>query len=94
MDSNKAYLKKVIGVSKESFKYFGGSFIYYKDFCDYQHKKIDELSENEVELLIKYIYAIKTFGVRHIDFYTPTEQLVVDGLYFHENGKLITYSDP
>ncbi len=94
MENIRTTLRKKIGIHNDDFKYFGGSFIHYADFCAYQHNKINDLSDEEAYRLLQYIETIEVFKIRHIDFYEPTEQYPIHGVYFHENGALITYSRP
>lgn len=94
LEEIKSVLRKKIGISREDFKYFGGRFTYYEQFCEYQHKKIEELSANDTRAVLYFIDLIELIKPRHIDFYNTGEQFAINGVYFHENGKLVTFSRP
>jgi hypothetical protein len=93
-DEIKKYLKTKVGILREDFKYFGGSFIHYEQFCEYQLQKIDDLSTEEAKAILYLIDSITYLRPRHTDFYNIGEQFIIDGIYFHENGKIMTFSRP
>ncbi len=88
----KKELIKRVGIEKDDFKYFGGSFTDYDSFCEFQILKINELSYNEAKMLYNFINFIIYKKPRHIDFYNINDQFIIGGVYFHENGKLTTFS--
>lgn len=87
-------LRTKIGISRDDFKYFGGNFVYYEQFCKYQLKKINELTDADAKTTLYFIDSIEYIQPRHIDFYNTGEQFIINGVYFHENGKLVTFSRP
>lgn len=92
--SIRSYVASKIGIKKEDFKYFGGSFKTYDEFCAFQEQKIAILTKKEIKAIYNMIESIDSVGIRHIDFTEPRDQLLFDGFYFHENGRLVSFSRP
>lgn len=86
------YLKRYIGYSGDDFKYFGDGFGSYDEFREFQIEKICSLSKHEIKQLMTLIKLLQQLKPRHIDFYNPGEQYVINGIYFAKSGRLMTFS--